>query len=133
MNRKKQYTGHSFVGAVFTGVILLLVSNVSAQNLFVSDGHGNNIYEFTTNGVQSTFASGLYVTYGMAIQGGPLPVPEPSVFGLLGLGAAAFLVRYRWHPEKVTPKSSPKVSPEGQLVGSNGAIRSVGRAVEKTA
>jgi hypothetical protein len=27
-----------------------------------------------------------------------VPVPEPSVFGLLGVGVSAFLMRRRWHP-----------------------------------
>ena len=49
----------TFGGAVCAGAVLFLIaSNVQAQNLFETDTNGN-IYEFTTNGVQSTFASGL--------------------------------------------------------------------------
>src|SRR5215471_17034544 len=39
------------------GAILLICSSASAQNLFLSAG--NSIYEFTPNGTETTFASGL--------------------------------------------------------------------------
>ena len=46
---------------VCLGAIILICSSAPAQNLFVSsDAGGGNIYEFTSNGVRSTFASGLY-------------------------------------------------------------------------
>ena len=42
------------------GALILICSSAPAQNLFVSsDASGGNIYEFTPNGVRSTFASGL--------------------------------------------------------------------------
>ena len=37
----------------------------SAGNLFVSDASSGNIYEFTPNGAQSTFASGLSIPFGL--------------------------------------------------------------------
>ena len=39
----------------------------------------------------------------------------------------------RFPGEKVSPNSSPKVSPEGQFGGGNGAMRSVGQITEKVA
>ena len=57
---------YSFGGVVCAGAILLTVSSAPAQNLFVSDYLGNNIYEFTPGGVQSTFASGLNRPWGLA-------------------------------------------------------------------
>src|SRR5438034_1073953 len=42
------------------GTLNLVCSSAPAQNLFVSsDAAGGNIYEFTPNGVRSTFASGV--------------------------------------------------------------------------
>src|SRR6266480_1446948 len=42
------------------GTLSLVCSSAPAQNLFVSsDAAGGNIYQFTANGVRSTFASGL--------------------------------------------------------------------------
>jgi sugar lactone lactonase YvrE len=72
----------------------------SAGNLFESDNGngypgGANIYEYTPSGVQSTFATGLYNPNGLAFQGLLLPVPEPSTYALLGLGALALLVAVR--------------------------------------
>jgi len=40
---------------------------------------------------KTTFASGLSSPFGLAFQ----PVPEPSVMGLLAVGATALLVRRR--------------------------------------
>jgi sugar lactone lactonase YvrE len=52
--------GHLFSRVVCLGAVILICSSASAQNLFVSsDAAGGNIYEFTPNGVRSTFASGL--------------------------------------------------------------------------
>ena len=45
---------------VCLGAVILICSSAPGQNLFVSsDAGGGNIYEFTANGVRSTFASGL--------------------------------------------------------------------------
>jgi len=59
----------------------------SAGNLFVADYGSGNIYEFTTNGGQSTFASGLDGAFGLAFQ----PVPEPSTWSMLAMGAVGLL------------------------------------------
>src|SRR5215469_2406160 len=56
---------YEFSGAVCVAGILLIGSSAQAENLFAGDSSGN-IYEFTTNGVRSTFASGLSAPYGLA-------------------------------------------------------------------
>jgi DNA-binding beta-propeller fold protein YncE len=55
----KRYT--SFTTVVGLGAVILICSSAPAQNLFVSvsDAGGGKIFEFTPDGVQSTFASGL--------------------------------------------------------------------------
>jgi len=51
---------HLLTWIVCWGTLILVCSSAPAQNLFVSsDAAGGNIYEFTANGVRSTFASGL--------------------------------------------------------------------------
>jgi hypothetical protein len=57
---------HSFSGVICAGVVLLISSSAQAQNLFVSDYWGNCINEFTPDGTQSTFASGLNGPSGLA-------------------------------------------------------------------
>jgi PEP-CTERM motif len=61
----------------------------NSDNLFVVTGP--SIVEIASGGTQSTFASGLSDGAGLAFQ----PVPEPSTFALLGVGAAAFYARRR--------------------------------------
>lgn len=51
--------GHLFSKAVCLVAVILICSSAFAQNLFVSDFASGNIYEFTSDGVRSTFASGL--------------------------------------------------------------------------
>jgi hypothetical protein len=64
----------------------------SAGDLFEADSGSDSIYEYTPGGVQSPFASGLNAaTIALAFE----PVPEPSVFGLLAVGATGLLVRCR--------------------------------------
>jgi hypothetical protein len=65
----------------------------SAGNLFVAanSNTGGYVLEFAPNGAESTFASILGQTDGLAFQ----PVPEPSVLGLLGVGAVALFARAR--------------------------------------
>lgn len=70
----------------------------NAGNLFVSNSGGNNIYEYTPSGARSTFFTlppGSLAIDALAFQGETLPVPEPSVFGLLTAGAAALFIRRR--------------------------------------
>lgn len=63
----------------------------SAGDLFVSDSGSNHIYEYTPSGGRSTFAT--FSTGGppaaLAFQGETLPVPEPSVLAMLGMGILA--------------------------------------------
>src|ERR1019366_8489237 len=65
----------------------------SQGDLFQSDFGNGNITEFTPGGVKSTFASGLNYPLGLAFQGEMLPVPEPSVLGLLTVSATTYLIR----------------------------------------
>ena len=60
-----QMTCHSIGGAVCVAVALLIVPCVLAQNLFVVMDN-TNIAEFTPDGTQSTFASGLGLPGGLA-------------------------------------------------------------------
>jgi sugar lactone lactonase YvrE len=50
---------------VCAGAFMLIASNTQAQNLFVSDTGSGKIYEYTPDGVRTTFASGL-ATAGLA-------------------------------------------------------------------
>jgi hypothetical protein len=54
----------------------------SEGNLYEADYLGENIYKFTTNGVQSTFAFGLPDTTALAFQ--PIPTLEPLTVGSNG-------------------------------------------------
>ena len=47
---------HLITTVVCLGAVILICSSARAQNLFEADG---NIYEFTSNGVRTTFASGF--------------------------------------------------------------------------
>lgn len=60
----------------------------NAGNLYVADSGTEDIYEYTPDGTQSTFTSGLNGPVGLAFQGIALPVPEPSVTGLMAASAA---------------------------------------------
>jgi hypothetical protein len=67
----------------------------SAGDLFEADWDSGTINEFTPGGVRSTFASGLDYPVGLAFQDETLPVPEPSVLGLVAVGTTALLIRRR--------------------------------------
>jgi hypothetical protein len=67
----------------------------SAGNLFVTEWDSGSIYEFTPDGTQSTFATGVTDPEGLAFQGVTLPVPEPWAFGLLAVGVTALLAHRR--------------------------------------
>jgi len=58
-------TCHAIGGVVFAGIVMLISFSAQGQNLFVSSS-GGNIYQFTPNGAQSTFASGLSLPRGLA-------------------------------------------------------------------
>src|SRR5208282_4507782 len=51
--------GRSFGRVVCAGAVLLIASSTQAQNLFVANLGSGTINEFTPDGVESTFASGL--------------------------------------------------------------------------
>ena len=51
--------GHLLRRVLYLGAIILICSTASGQNLFVSDVASGNIYEFTPNGMRSTFVSGV--------------------------------------------------------------------------
>jgi hypothetical protein len=53
--------------ALAAGLGLILAGQAAAQSLFEADYRSGNIDEFTTNGVQSTFASGLSDPTGLAV------------------------------------------------------------------
>jgi WD40 repeat protein len=80
-------------GGIFAGVAFN-----SAGNLFASAG--KDIYEFTANGDESLFASGLGTPLGLAFQNLELPIPEPSTWALVGLGAIALLGVIRRRTDK---------------------------------
>jgi hypothetical protein len=105
-------TGDLFVSDQISGAIYELtpggVRSTFAQHLGVPvglafDSSGNlfagslsqSIYEFTPDGVQSTFASVDFLSTWIAIQGVTVPVPEPSVLGLLSISVTTFLIRLR--------------------------------------
>jgi sugar lactone lactonase YvrE len=63
----------------------------SAGNLFATDQASNDILEFTPNGTQSVFATGISWGTGLAFQ----PVSEPSTMALLVVGAVGLLIPRR--------------------------------------
>ena len=74
----------------------------SAGDLFVTDPNQGTITEITPGGAHSVFASGLINPGAIAFQGITLPVPEPSVLGLLAVSTIVLVTR-QWTPER-TPK-----------------------------
>jgi len=62
-------------------------------DLFVADQTIGAVTEINTNGVVSTFATGLGHDTVLAVQGVVLPVPEPSTTVLVAISGIAFLVR----------------------------------------
>lgn len=66
MKTKKVTLGRLPGAAAFIGTVMLMTSSVSAQNLFVSNFTGQDIYEITPGGTQTIFASGLDYPYGFA-------------------------------------------------------------------
>jgi sugar lactone lactonase YvrE len=57
---------HLFGGALCAGTVLLMAASAQAQNLFATDFEGGKIYEITSEGVQTTFATGLVNPAGLA-------------------------------------------------------------------
>ena len=50
---------HIFGSVVCAGAVLFFAAIAPAQSLYVADFQTDNVYKYTTNGVQSTFASGF--------------------------------------------------------------------------
>ena len=59
--------------------------------LFVANKNNEGVFEYNSSGKQSTFVPGLGEAIGLAFQ----PVPEPPVWGLLTMGAPAWLLYRR--------------------------------------
>src|SRR5271157_4444166 len=57
---------HAFGGVFRAGAVLLMVSSVQAQNLFVTGWASGSVYEYTPGGSRSTFASGIWNPAGLA-------------------------------------------------------------------
>ena len=57
---------HAFGGVFCAGAVLLIVSSVQAQNLFVTGWSSGSVYEYTPGGSRSTFASGISNPAGLA-------------------------------------------------------------------
>ena len=96
------------VGQLFSMVVLgaaiLTCSSASAQNLFVSgrDAGGGEIFQFTWDGAQSIFASGLYKPWDMAFDSaGNLFVVDYEILGGDLVGNAAIF--------KITPSGAQSI------------------------
>jgi len=90
-----------FFSMVALGAAILTCSSASAQNLFVSgrDARGGEIFQFTWDGKQSTFASGLYKPWDMAFDSaGNLFVVDYMILGGDMVGNAAIF--------KITPNGT---------------------------
>ena len=93
-------TRHLLNRVMCLGAVILTCSSAPAQNLFVSDGYSNsgNIYKFTPDGVQSTFASGLSGLGGLAFDSaGNLFVSDSTA----GLGGSINGTIYKFTPDGV--------------------------------
>ena len=91
-------TRHLLNRVMCLGAVILTCSSAPAQNLFVSDGYSNsgNIYKFTPDGVQSTFASGLSGLGGLAFDSaGNLFVSDSTA----GLGGSINGTIYKFTPD----------------------------------
>jgi hypothetical protein len=74
------------------------VNNIAfdaSGNLYEAAGNFgvDAVVEFSPTGQQSTFDPGLNNPVAIAFQNLALPVPEPSTFGILAMGAAGLFVR----------------------------------------
>jgi sugar lactone lactonase YvrE len=68
--RAKFISFHRAVRRVFGTVVcagagLLMAASAPAQNLFVADAGGGNVYEYTPDGTRTTFASGFIYPTGL--------------------------------------------------------------------
>jgi sugar lactone lactonase YvrE len=105
---------HLFSRAVCLGAVVLICSTAPAQNLFVTNGDA--ILEFTPNGAQSTFASGLSGALGLAFdRAGNLFVADRSI--------AAGGTIYKFTPDGVRSTFALGLSyPSGLVFDSGGNL-----------
>jgi hypothetical protein len=104
------FIGNNYGGNIIeyshTGVQSTFASNLgqafglafnNSDLLYEGDGGSGTIRQFMPGGAESPFASDASAgSFGwMTVQGGPLPVPEPSALGLIGAGSAALLMLRR--------------------------------------
>lgn len=87
---------------------------------FVTEAPDETIIEITPDGTQNTFASGLSGPFGLAFEGETLPVPEPSVFGVLTVIGTAFLVCRHPRNRNIDGRGSARITvPHNVSVGVN--------------
>jgi sugar lactone lactonase YvrE len=80
MKKITQTIVRSLIGIIGAGATFMLAPGASAQNLFVSDFGNGSVYEYTSGGVQSTFATGFDNLGGMAFDNaGDLYVADYSL------------------------------------------------------
>jgi hypothetical protein len=128
---KTKLTEHKFrsargrVGQFFTlvalGAAILTCSSASAQNLFVSGRNtgGGEIFQFTWDGAQSIFASGLYKPLDMAFDStGNLFVVDYEILGGDLVGNAAIF--------KITPSGAQSIFASRVSYGSSLAVNKAG-------
>jgi hypothetical protein len=85
------YTQSTYATGLATPVSMTIDSS---GDLFVGDSTGNGssyVTEIKPGDIQSVVANGFYQPNGIVL----MPVPEPSTWALLAMGASAFLIRYR--------------------------------------
>ncbi len=93
-------SGWSTFGSLPTNQLSTSLAFDASGNLYadeVANGTSNccvqNVYKFDSAGNRTTFATGLYNPYGLAIQQSQAAIPEPASVGLIAGGGLLFLVR----------------------------------------
>jgi DNA-binding beta-propeller fold protein YncE len=110
-----------FFSIITLGVAILTCSSAFAQNLFVSgrDTGGGEIFQFTWDGAQSIYASGLYKPWDMAFDSaGNLFVVDYEILGGDRIGNAAIV--------KITPDGMQSIFASGLGYASHLAVNKAG-------
>jgi SMP-30/Gluconolactonase/LRE-like region len=113
--------GQLFRRVVWLGAAILICSGASAQNMFVSgrDARGGEIFQFTWDGKQSIFASGLYKPWDLAVDSaGNLSVVDYEIVGGDLRGNAAIY--------KITPNGTLTIFAFGLSYASSLAVDKAG-------